>query len=142
MSATCKFLTNDLTNYSKEVTRVAEVTIDGYVSLACHNQVTAALEDGIALYPGQMLMLERINKFCGLDPLAIIPNGLFNLRNHSEFERVAVVGNDTLLMTLASALAPLVSTQVKTFSPSKIADARAFLRGGLDHPPHTDKKTA
>ena len=89
--------------------------VDGFVSLSCHNQVTAKLERAIRKYPGEMRMLEYIERFCGLDPLAIVPNALFNLRNQSEFERVALVTNDSLLTSTASTLVSLIATQVRTF---------------------------
>jgi hypothetical protein len=42
-------------------------------------------------------MIESIERFSGLNLMAIVPNALFNMRNHSEFERVAVVTNDRRL---------------------------------------------
>lgn len=115
--------------HPETVTKLVKVTVKGYISLASHNQVIAKLERGIRKYPGEMRMLEHIDRFCGLDPLAIIPNSLFMLRNHSEFERVAIVSNDSLLTSAASSLAPLTSTQVETFpnTPEGQSDAKEFI---------------
>ena len=124
MSATCT-----LEALGGDQNRIATVTVNGYVSLACFNEVTAKLEEGIKDHFGKMRMLEIIEKFCGLDPMAILANSLFNLRNFSAFERIAIVGHDPFLVSVASSLAPLMPGDVRTFPLSKTGkkDAHEFI---------------
>jgi hypothetical protein len=124
MSATCT-----LENLGDDQNRIANVTVDGYVSLACFNDVRAKLEDGIRDNFGKMRMLEIIARFSGLDPMAVLPHSLFNMRNFSAFERIAIVGHDPLLMSVASSLAPLMPGDVRTFPLSKTGkkDAQEFI---------------
>ena len=125
MSATCT-----LEPLGGDQNRIATVTVNGYVSLACFNEVTATLEDGIRDHFGKMRMLEIIERFCGLDPMAFVPNSLFNMRNFSAFERIAIVGHDPLLMSVASSLASMVPGDVRTFPLSDAGkkDASEFIR--------------
>jgi len=124
MSATCT-----LEPLGSDQNRKARVTVNGYVSLACFNEVTATLEDGIRDHFGKMRMLEIIERFSGLDPMAFIPNSLFNMRNFSAFERIAIVGHDPLLMSVASSLGSLVPGDVRTFPLSDAGkkDASEFI---------------
>jgi hypothetical protein len=126
MSATCT-----LEALGDDQNRIATVTVNGYVSLACFNEVTAKLEEGIKDHFGKMRILEIIERFCGLDPMAILPNSLFNLRNFSAFERIAVVGHDPLLMSATSSLAALVPGDMRTFPLSEAGrkDASEFIKG-------------
>jgi hypothetical protein len=125
MSATCT-----LEALGSDQNRIATVTVNGYVSLACFNEVTAALEEGIRDHFGKMRMLEIVERFSGLDPMAFVPNSLFNMRNFSAFERIAIVGHDPLLMSVASSLSPLVPGDVRTFPLSDAGkkDASEFIR--------------
>jgi hypothetical protein len=52
--------------HPETITKFVSVMVDGFVSLSCHNQVTAKLERAIRKYPGEMRMLEYIERFCGL----------------------------------------------------------------------------
>jgi hypothetical protein len=77
-------------------------------------------------------MIESIERFSGLNLMAIVPNALFNMRNHSEFERVAVVTNDRRLTSAISALAPLGSTELRTFHEGEYHDALVWIKTGLN----------
>ena len=68
-------------NTSKSATRVAKVTVTGFISLACHNHVTSKLEDGIRKNPGKMRMIESIRRFSGPDLMAHNAKCAFNIRN-------------------------------------------------------------
>src|SRR5262249_20683869 len=124
MPATCT-----LQSLGNDQNRIATVTVNGYVSLACFNEVTAKLEEGIKDHFGKMRLLKTIERFSGLDPMAIIPNGLFNLRNFPAFERIAIVGHDPFLMIVTASLAPLMPGDVRTFPLSKTGkkDAHEFI---------------
>ena len=118
MSTECSFLDPEGNVVTDKVTKVAMVTVDGYVSLSCYNDVTSKLEEAIRNGPGKIRVLEYIKSFCGLDPFAIVPNSLFNLRNHSAFERLALVTNSRALASTGLALAPVVEGEIRSYSDS------------------------
>jgi hypothetical protein len=115
--------------------RVAHIEVDGFVSLACYNQITSTLDRGINKNPGTMRLLEHIKHFSGLDMLAIIPSSLFNLRNYLAFERVAVVSDNRSLIGAALALTPAVMpVEVRTYPTSQIDLAKDWIYEGLPTP--------
>jgi SpoIIAA-like len=112
--------------------RVAHVEVDGFVTLACYNQIAMTLDQGINKNPGRMRLLEHIRHFSGMDPLAIIANSLFNLRNYSFFERVAVVSDNRSLVGAALTLSPAVmSVEVRTYPTAQFDDAKNWIVEGL-----------
>jgi SpoIIAA-like len=112
--------------------RVAHIEVDGFITLACYNQIAMTLDQGINKNPGRMRLLEHIKHFSGMDPLAIIPNSLFNLRNYSFFERVAVVSDDRSLVGAALTLSPAVmSVEVRTYPTAQLDDAKNWIVEGL-----------
>ena len=112
--------------------RVAHIEVDGFVTLACYNQITVTLDQGINKNPGRMRLLEHIKHFSGMDPLAIIPNTLFNLRNYSFFERVAVVSDNRSLIGAALTLSPAaMSVEVRTYPTAQLDDAKTWIFEGL-----------
>ena len=119
MSAECVFLDGQgQPAPNGTITKAVMVTINGYVSLSCYNEVTSKLEEATRISPGKIRVLEHIKSFCGLDPFAIVPYSLFNLRNHSAFERLAVVTDDRPLASAALALAPVAPGEIRSYSDS------------------------
>ena len=135
MSAICEFLDHS-GETTPTVTKIARVTVDGPVNLSSYNDVTAKLEQAIRHNgDSKMRMLERIINLSWFDPLAIVPNSSFILRNYSAFERVAVVTDNGPVAIGAMALAPaIMPIEVRTYPATQLSDATSWVVEGLSEP--------
>ncbi len=108
--------------------KLVEVTVSGQVSTEEFDSVAARLEAFIARHR-QIVLLEIIEAFDGIDAQAFWHNMRFTLRHLNDFDRCAVVCEATLVDPWSELVAPFSRCEQRHFPPEEIEAARAWLRG-------------
>lgn len=106
---------------------IVEITVTGDVTEADLSQVVAQLEQDMATH-GKLRLLEEVQNFQGIDPMALWKDAQFSLAHLQDFSYVAVVADAPWLLAMADAVSNVLPCQVKTFSPTEVESAREWLR--------------
>ncbi len=106
---------------------IAEITVDGPISRADYDDVSARLA-ALIERRGRIRLLEDIRRLGWFDP-SIIPRDLrFTIRHMKDFSHCAVIAEQRWLKWLVRLFDPLTRCEIRLFDRAEIEDARRWLR--------------
>lgn len=109
-----------------ENSNLVELTISGKITEADFSRVTDLMADDIQRHR-KLKLLEEIQSFEGIDPIALWKDVQFGLQHINDFTHVAVVADVEWVRTISTAVDNILSAQVKAFDLSQIEVARTWL---------------
>lgn len=113
---------------SIEAPKLAVIRTDGEVSEEDYERVVPRLEELISEH-GKIRLLLDVTQFKGATAGALWEDLKFDAEHLSDFEKVAVVGDESWEDAVAELASPLTDAKVKTFGPDEEDKARTWARG-------------
>ena len=113
---------------SIEAPKLAVIRTDGEVSEEDYERVVPRLEELIDEH-GKIRLLLDVTRFQGATPGALWEDLKFDAEHLNDFEKVAVVGDESWEGAAAELASPLTGANVKTFGPEEEDKARTWARG-------------
>ncbi len=113
---------------SIEAPKLAVLRTDGEVSEEDYERVVPRLEELIGEH-GKVRLLLDVTQFKDATPAALWEDLKFDAKHLNDFERIAVVGDESWEDAAADLASPLTSAKVKTFGPEEEGKARTWARG-------------
>lgn len=107
-------------------TNIVEISVEGKISEADFDQVVSQLKADLAKH-GKLRILEEIDHFEGMDPIALWKDVRFGFAHVNDFTHAAVVADAKWMRTFSEAVDSVLSAKVKAFERSHLEDARAWL---------------
>ena len=113
---------------SIEAPKLAVIRTDGEVSEEDYERVVPRLEELIQEH-GKVRLLLDVTQFEGATPGALWEDLKFDAQHLNDFEKVAVVGDESWEDAATELASPLTDAKVKTFGPEEEGQARTWARG-------------
>ena len=113
---------------SIEAPKLAVIRTDCEVREEDYERVVPRLEELIQEY-GKVRLLLDVTQFQGATPSALWEDLKFDAKHLDDFEKVAVVGDESWEDAAATLASPLTEAKVKTFGPDEEEKARTWARG-------------
>ena len=105
----------------------AVLTISGRISAEDFDRVAPQVEEDIAKH-GKLRLLERVESFTGMEPMAFVKDVQFGLPLVSKITHVAVVAEPGWMRIATDLFGGLFPGKVKSFEPETEEAARLWLK--------------
>lgn len=112
---------------SIEAPKLAVIRTDGEVSEEDYERVVPRLEELIREH-GKVRLLLDVTQFKDATPGALWEDLKFDAEHLNDFEKIAVVGDESWEDAAAELASPLTNAEVKTFGPKREDQARTWAR--------------
>ncbi len=106
---------------------VVGICVEGMLTGEDYEELVAYLET-VMETSGRIRLLCDMTEFRGVELEALWSDIKFSLRHLTDFERMAIVGNDRRVRWWARAVGPFVKTKVRCFRPGDIETAWRWLK--------------
>ncbi|MEE4349819.1 MAG: STAS/SEC14 domain-containing protein [Pacificimonas sp.] len=104
----------------------AELTISGHISADDFDAVTPLIKADIEKH-GKIRLLETVESFSGMDPMAFVRDIQFSLPLVTKISHVALIAKPSWMRVTSDLFGGLFPGKVKSFEPDEEAVARLWL---------------
>ncbi|MBI6629652.1 SpoIIAA family protein [Pontibaca salina] len=116
-----------LTYREDDTHKLVELEVHGKITKADYDEVIPKVQAFIDQH-GTIRLLEVVEDFSGFEISVLWPGIKFDIQNLKHISHVAVVSDTGWIGALAKAAGSFMSTKLRTFDLSELAEARAWIR--------------